>query len=220
MNANDPRLTAHALGEADAESAGIIAHDPALAAEAAEIERFAEHLRTEFQAEPAHPLREEQRAAVFAAAKVAAGPAHWWQRVSVVGAAAACVMLALGSMAYFQARYVKDLRTAVQNDRPAPHGMTISFTDNETHQSHDEPVVAPKPRVVEAQPNYSSPAPAPVILLSEKSAKAPAATATPALAAKATPAPVKKVAPSGTLPADPPRMNASPLRPSPKPRSR
>jgi len=217
MNANDPRLTAHALGEADAESAETIAQDPALAAEAAEIERLAGHLRADFQTEPAPPLLDEQRAAIFAAAKIESGPAYWWQRVSIVSAAAACVMIALGSMAYFQARYVKELRTTVQNDRPAPRSMTISFTDRETRESHVEPIIAPKPRVVEAQPSFTSPAP--VVLLSEKSAQAPTPAATPALTARATPAPVK-AARSGTLPADPPRINASPLRPSPKPRSR
>ncbi len=225
MNATDPRLTAHALGEADSESADLIARDTALTAEAAQIKRFAADLRAELHAEPAHPLRAEQRAAVLAAASVAAGPALWWQRNTAIGAAAACVALALGAAIYFQARHLSALRPVAGADKAAPQSVTVRWAD-ESGQPRVEPVLAPRAPVVEARPSYPSPAPA-LVRATEPAKLPPAKPALenlPTLVAGSTPAPIKvdpaTVPMNGRLPADPESTNAAPLRVGTKPPAR
>lgn len=221
MNANDPRLTAHALGEADAESADFIARDPALAAESAQIGRFAAQLRAELHAEPAHPLRAEQRAAVLAAANTVSGPAHWWQRGATLGAAAACVVLALGAAIYFQARHVSTLRPIAGAGKAAAQSVNVRWV-GENAQQHADPVLAPK-AAVEARPSY--PSPATELVHANEPAKLPAAKASvenlPTLVAGSTPQPIKvdpaTVPMIGTRPADPEPTNAAPLRLGTKP---
>ena len=222
MNTNDPRLTAHALGEADAESAGLIAQDATLATEAAQIQRFAQSLRAELQAEPALPLRDEQRAAIFAAANIVTGPARWWQRGATIGAAAACAVLALGAAIYFQARHLDRLRPVAGAKTTAPQSVSVRWVD-EGGQPRIEPVLAPKAPAVETRPSYLSPVP--TIVHTSEPAKLPTtkpfAESVPTLVAGSTPAPVavdpSSVPMSGTLPADRERTSAAPLRAGSKP---
>jgi len=82
MNPDDPKFTAHALGEFEdltaaerAEIEALLASDPAALAEAEETRALAARLRAELTAEESGALHEEQRAAVFtAAASVPAAP--------------------------------------------------------------------------------------------------------------------------------------------------
>lgn len=203
MNANDPRLTAHALGEADAESAELIARDPALTAEAEQIERFAAQLRAELHAEHAPALRAEQREAVVAEARLAFGPARWWQRGPALGAAAACVALALGAAIYFQARHVGSLRPVARESSTSP-SVKVRWADD-TRLLPPEAVAAPHAPAPETRPTFQGPAP---VAARPVAAPSPASLAEHASVpenAKPTPAPL-------TLPADPERVNAAPLR--------
>ncbi len=76
MNPDDPKFTAHALGEFEdltaaerAEIEALLASDPAALAEAEETRTLAARLRAELTAEEGlGALHEEQRAAVFSAA--------------------------------------------------------------------------------------------------------------------------------------------------------
>jgi len=75
MNPDDPKFTAHALGEFEdltaaerAEIEALVASDPAALAEAEETRALAARLRSELTAEESGALHEEQRAAVFTAA--------------------------------------------------------------------------------------------------------------------------------------------------------
>ncbi len=85
MNTNDPKFTAHVLGEMDdltpaerAEIAALLAADSEAATEAEETRALATRLRCELQTEQAAPLTEAQRAAVLSAnsADGAANDAH------------------------------------------------------------------------------------------------------------------------------------------------
>src|SRR5262249_40093006 len=76
MNPDDPKFTAHALGEVEdltpaerAEIEAFIANNPGAATDAAETKALAARLRTELQGESAPALDEKQRAAVLQAAK-------------------------------------------------------------------------------------------------------------------------------------------------------
>ena len=75
MTSDDPKFTAHVLGECEdltaaerAEIEALIASDPATAAEAVEMRALAARLRAELAAEAAAGLKEGQRAAVLKAA--------------------------------------------------------------------------------------------------------------------------------------------------------
>lgn len=207
MNASDPRLTAHALGEADAESAELIERDAALSAEAGHVRGFAAQLRAELQAEPALALREEQRAAILAAAPVVAGP--WWQRGAAIGAAAACAVLALGAAIYFQARHVSQLRPMAEAQSPAPGGVSVRWAGENGH-ARVEPVVALQGSDAEARPSFPSAAPSLV--------RAPESPRIPASKPAVSDLPALVTAPSGTQPADPERTSAAPIRPAKTPR--
>ena len=72
MNADDPKFTAHVLGELEdltpeerAEIEALIASDPAAATEMAETQALAARLRAELPGEAANALEESQRAAVL-----------------------------------------------------------------------------------------------------------------------------------------------------------
>lgn len=204
MNANDPRLTAHALGEADAESAEYIARESALTAEAARIERFAAQLRAEFHAEPAPALRPEQRDAVLAEARAVFGPARWWQRGPALSAAAACLALVIGAAIYFQARHVSSLRPVAGDAPPSPSSVNVRWTDD-TRPLPPDGITAPQAPAPATRPTFQGPAP--IVARPSHS---------PVLAADAEPNPRKiEAAPepaSRTLPADPERVSAAPLR--------
>ena len=75
MNPDDPKFTAHALGEHEdltpaerAEIEALLASDSNAASEAGEIRALAARLRAELPGEEAAALHEEQRAAVLGAA--------------------------------------------------------------------------------------------------------------------------------------------------------
>lgn len=199
MNTSDPRLTAHALGEADTESAEHIAHDPALAAEAENTRIFAERLRADFRAEAAPALCATRRATILAEAKIAAGPARWWQHGWALGSAAACLALALGAAIYFQARHVDSLRGVASDQPAAPQSVNVRWTDD-TRALPPEIVAAPQAPVPTTRPTFQGPAP----IATRPQPPAPHA---PTVATRSTPAP-----PSGILPADPERINAAPLK--------
>ena len=74
MNTDDPKFTAHALGDLEdltpaecAEIEALLASDTDADAEAAETRALAARLRTELQSEQSAPLTADQRAAVLAA---------------------------------------------------------------------------------------------------------------------------------------------------------
>lgn len=113
MNADDPKFTAHVLGEMEdltpaerAEIEALLASDSTAAAEAAEIGSLAARLRAELSGEAAAPLAEHQRAAVLEAAKmpvpqmkIVAFP----RRVAWLVMAAACAIVGISIGLVYQA---------------------------------------------------------------------------------------------------------------------
>ena len=114
MNPDDPKFTAHVLGEVDdltpaerAEIEALLASDPAAAAEAEEMRTLGARLRTGLHAEEGQPLREEQRAEVLktvtepasAAAKIVRFP----RRATVLSAIAACLVVGVSLALLFPA---------------------------------------------------------------------------------------------------------------------
>src|SRR5687768_13489954 len=103
MNTDDPKFTAHALGELDdltpaerAEIETFLADNPAAAAEAQQTRALVARLRAELWGEAAGSLHEEQRAAVFDAALGEPVPAgskivRFPRRTTVLSAIAACL---------------------------------------------------------------------------------------------------------------------------------
>ncbi len=110
MNPDDPKFTAHALGEVEdltaaerAEIEALLASDPAAQAEAEETRALAARLRAELPGEEAGALHDEQRAAVFSAAtaksadqKIVRFPMRAWAL-----AAAACVVIGISAAMLF-----------------------------------------------------------------------------------------------------------------------
>ena len=117
MNTDDPKFTAHALGDIDdltpaerAEIEALLATDADAAAEAAETRALAARLRAELQSEQSAPLTAGQRAAVLAANVVpvslgGAGevesadarprrPARWLTPLALAASVALCASLA------------------------------------------------------------------------------------------------------------------------------
>jgi hypothetical protein len=157
MNANDPRLTAHALGEADSESAEFISQDPALEAEAEEIRQLAAALRTEFEREPAHPLRPEQHDAIFAAS-VVVDDTRWWQQGWALSyAAAAAVVLAFGTAIYFQSEHLNSLQSAGGTASQSEPGRIQVHLMNDPDRPEAPTVISLSPENVAAQPTYQRP---------------------------------------------------------------
>ncbi len=105
MNTDDPKFTAHALGElADltpaerAEIEALLASDPTAAAEAAETQALAARLRAELPGEAAAALQEGQRAAVLKAVgstDVTAKVVRFPRRANVLAAVAACAVVGI-----------------------------------------------------------------------------------------------------------------------------
>lgn len=142
-------------------------HEPTeaeLQAEAQELEALAAQLRAELQAEPALPLREEQRAAIFAATageKITTGPKSWWRRGSLIGAAAGLAVGVLGTATVLQMQHLQDLRTLVGQTRTAEaRGLSIQFVDEPTLNAAPEEVTAPAP----GQPTIAQATPAAIRL--------------------------------------------------------
>ena len=115
MNTDDPKFTAHILGELDeltaaerAEIEALIRADATAAAERAETQALAALLRRELQGEAAEPLTPAQRATVLAAtapggrektAKVIAFPT----RLTWLSAIAACLIVGVSMALIFRA---------------------------------------------------------------------------------------------------------------------
>lgn len=105
MNADDPKFTAHVLGEIEdltpaerAEIEALLASDSAAAAEAAETRALAARLRAELSGEAAAPLAEHQRAAVLEAAKTPAPASKIVQfprRATLLAMLAACAVVGI-----------------------------------------------------------------------------------------------------------------------------
>ncbi len=112
---DDPKLTAYALGELEsaedrAACAALLREHPELEKELEETRSIAALLRRELHAEPAAPLREEQRAEVLAAqagageVPAAEQPSAWLQRRWIPAAIAACVAVVSGVAIYLPRR--------------------------------------------------------------------------------------------------------------------
>ena len=122
MKTDDPKFTAHAIGELEdltpaerAEIEALIGSDTEAAAEDAETRKFAARLRAELHAEKSEPLTATQRARVLAATQ----PDAWmenakvipfWRRTVVRSAIAACVIVGL---------FVSMIHIAMERDRVA-----------------------------------------------------------------------------------------------------
>ncbi|EDY16670.1 von Willebrand factor type A [Chthoniobacter flavus Ellin428] len=109
MNADDPKFTAHVLGEFDdltpaerAEIEALIANDPAAAAAAEETRALVARLRAELPGEAAGTLQEEQRAAVLEAAS-AEKVVRFPRLAAVLAAIAACVIVGISYGLLFRA---------------------------------------------------------------------------------------------------------------------
>jgi len=113
MNADDPKFTAHILGESDdltpaerAEIAALLASDPRAAAEAAETRALVARLRAELPAEAAAGLEESQRAAVLEAARMSVPPGkvvHFSRFTTTLSILAACVVVGVSLGLIYQA---------------------------------------------------------------------------------------------------------------------
>lgn len=117
MNPDDPKFTAHALGELEdltpaerAEIEALLASDPAAAAEAQETQALAARLRAELPGEGSAPLHEAQRAAVLrvsvnrgAAKKIVRFP----RLTTVLAAIAACLVVGVSIALLFPAMQVE-----------------------------------------------------------------------------------------------------------------
>ncbi|MCE9610492.1 MAG: von Willebrand factor type A domain-containing protein [Chthoniobacter sp.] len=136
MNTDDPKFTAHLLGELDeltaaerAEIEALIRADASAAAAAAETQALAARLRLELQREEAQPLTAAQRATVLAAsapgarvesAKVIPFP----RRLTVLSAIAACLIVGVSIALIFRAmdaeRNAADRTMAKSETPPQP----------------------------------------------------------------------------------------------------
>ena len=140
MNTDDPKFTAHILGELDditpverAEIEALIRADATAAAEAAETQELAALLRRELQGEEAQPLTPAQRASILAA--TAPGPrlekaklVPFPHRLTMLSAIAACLIVGISIALIFQAFDAeKSTQGATVMNEPQP-GPTITLT--------------------------------------------------------------------------------------------
>ncbi|MDR3401856.1 MAG: von Willebrand factor type A domain-containing protein [Chthoniobacter sp.] len=145
MNADDPKFTAHALGELEdltpaerAEIEALLASDPAAAAEAAETQALAARLRAELSVEAAAALQEEQRAAVLQAVgstEPASKVVPFLRRANVFAALAACAVVGISIALIYQALQVPNvnsLRSTTVMEKTPEVGLVVAdgtFTD-------------------------------------------------------------------------------------------
>ncbi len=128
MNTDDPKFTAHGLGELEdltpaerAEIEALLASDPSAAADATETQALAARLRAELTGEEAAPLHEAQHAAVMQAAaepvvareKIVRFP----RRATVLAAIAACLVVGISVALLFPAMQAE--KEAVQKSLAA-----------------------------------------------------------------------------------------------------
>ena len=172
MNADDPKFTAHVLGEDEdltpaecAEIDALIANDPAAAAEAAETRAIAARLRAELPGEAAAALADGQRAAVFkAAATTSAMPAgkvvRFPRRMTVLAAIAACVIVGVSYgllFRGFESQQASNSLVAVnEQDRPAVTVDAPAISD---------PQAAPSPNQLTLRPTAPVTTPAEIAQL-------------------------------------------------------
>lgn len=181
MNADDPKFTAHVLGECEdltpaerAEIEALIANDPAAAASAEETRTLAARLRAELPSEVAGALEAEQRAAVLLATKTAAVPeskvVRFPRRVTVMAALAACVIVGVSYALLFRGYESERNLKSIASDSPpklavsiaippppAPPEQATQFTAKgtvapQTLEQKLEKELADAPRVATAQP--------------------------------------------------------------------
>ena len=177
MNTDDPKFTAHALGDIDdltpaerAEIEALLASDADAAAEAAETRALAARLRAELQSEQSAPLTAGQRAAVLAANVVpvslgGAGEvesadarprrsARWLAPLALAASVALCASLAWKTAFHPQVSADKDFAFTAPNSAPAQP------TPDEPTAPHPEPEgLATK---VPASPSSANAKPAPI----------------------------------------------------------
>jgi Ca-activated chloride channel family protein len=167
MKTDDPKFTAHALGEIDdltpaeiAEIEALLESNPSAAAEAAETQTLAARLRRELQGEEAHALTSGQRAKVLEAthaeARAKKPKVVPFSRQSVVlSAIAASVIVGLFATMFHLA--MKANRAALNHLSAAPNEGEVGIT----HSVEDLPVpteeaLGVSPETVAASP-YSPP---------------------------------------------------------------
>ncbi|HEY3898446.1 MAG TPA: hypothetical protein VGM54_07525 [Chthoniobacter sp.] len=175
MNADDPKFTAHALGEDEdltpAERAGIeafMASNPAAAAEAAETKELAARLRAELPGEAAPALDEKQRATVLHAAQESGAKTKIVplpRRTKWFAAIAACFTLAVLVGAFFppfskvpKTRKSREAVSQLAALPPGPAGETRSAVKSPapsapvaSEPAPSDPVAAPEPAATPAE---------------------------------------------------------------------
>ena len=156
MKTDDPKFTAHALGELEdltpaerAEIEALIADDTHAAVEASETKKFATRLRAELHAEKSEPLTAEQHAEVLAATQK-----NLWvdfpkasllsRRSLVLSAIAACLIVGLFvSMMY---RAMERDRVAMQREQESGASSSLSAVEVSVPAAENSGVLAdPKP---------------------------------------------------------------------------
>ena len=154
MNTDDPKFTAHALGELDdltpaerAEIAALLAADADAAADAEETRALAARLRSELQSEQSAPLTDAQRAAVLAANAVPVSlrgssdlekaSVRPWRPSRVLGSLALAASVVLCASLAWKAEF--------QKPRPSLENLTITPQSPALDQPAVEEVAAPHP---------------------------------------------------------------------------
>ncbi len=154
MKTDDPKFTAHALGELDdltpaerAEIAALLAADAEAAADAEETRALAARLRSELQSEQSAPLTDAQRAAVLAANTVPISlrgssdlekaRVRPWRPSRVLGSLALAASVVLCASLAWKAEF--------QKPRPSLENLTITPQSPAADQPVVEEVAAPHP---------------------------------------------------------------------------
>ncbi len=157
MKTDDPRFTAHALGEHEGLTPGEIAEIQALidadtiaAEEAAETRSLAARLREELRAEEGEPLTAAQRdrvlAAQAAAKRATAAGTTPARRTWIFSAAAACAIVALCGWV---------IRFATKREHSVP-ALTASGVTSSEFPTNAVPGGIVPPLVTDPQPAYST----------------------------------------------------------------
>ena len=164
MNTDDPKFTAHLLGELDeltaaerAEIEALIRTDATAAAEAADTQALAARLRHELQHEAAEPLTPAQRATVLAATAPGARVEKatvipFPRRLTVLSAIAACLIVGASIALIWRALDAE--RTASQHavaNGMEPAGMTVAIDP----AFESPPAEAPAPEPPPASPEIA-----------------------------------------------------------------
>jgi Ca-activated chloride channel family protein len=156
MNADDPKFTAHVLGEFEdltpaerAEIEALMANDPTAAAAAEETRALAARLRAELPGEALGALDAKQRAAVLGAAKIKAAPGgkvvHFPRQTTALAALVACLIV---GVSYGLLLRTYDLHRAAKHTERARkevaylRGTTFAPADP-TGRPDSEPAPAP-----------------------------------------------------------------------------